>query len=173
MTNPVIDQLLVSYRFNLRYARQLVEGVSRELLYRSFGEGIENHPGFTLGHLSVAAALTVEDLGGLYDVPAGWDELFRRTGPGDPRRSCEHTEGVPTKEMLLSELSRLHSDVEARLIGLTNEDWSKPTQWRLSEYYPTQGDLLTFMCITHEAMHLGQVAAWRRAAGLDSALAAL
>jgi len=168
-----VNALTASYQFNLEYARQLVVDLETAQMYQSFGDGLENHPGFTLGHLCVAAGLTVEYLGGNYDVASGWDEYFRRTGPGDPRRPAMYHSGLPSKEMLLSELTRLHGEVEQCLVELPEDEWSKPAQWRLCKYYPTKRDLVTFMCITHEAMHLGQVAAWRRAAGLESALAQL
>ena len=54
-----------------------------------------------------------------------------------------------------------------------NPELDKKVKWRFSEYMPTMLDLITFMCINHEAMHLSQLAAWRRAMGLPSALASL
>ena len=38
---------------------------------------------------------------------------------------------------------------------------------------PTLGDAVVFFAVSHEAMHLAQVAAWRRARGLPSALASV
>ena len=35
---------------------------------------------------------------------------------------------------------------------------------------PTLADSTLFMAISHEAMHLGQLAAWRRGQGLPSAM---
>jgi len=40
---------------------------------------------------------------------------------------------------------------------------SEPIEWRFSSFMPTLLDLVTFMYINHESMHLGQLAAWRRA----------
>ena len=50
------------------------------------GVGFENHPAFTLGHLISAAALTSKYLGGPYEFKPEWEELFKRKGPGDPRK---------------------------------------------------------------------------------------
>ena len=36
-------------------------------------------------------------------------------------------------------------------------------------YFPTVGSMVVFIMTSHEMDHLGQVAAWRRAAGLGSA----
>jgi transposase len=48
-----------------------------------------------------------------------------------------------------------------------------PLAWRYSEALPTLGDATLFLGISHEAMHLGQLAAWRRVKGLFSVLASL
>ena len=39
--------------------------------------------------------------------------------------------------------------------------------------FPTVAGAALFLAVTHEALHLGQVAAWRRARGLPSALAGM
>ncbi len=48
-----------------------------------------------------------------------------------------------------------------------------PVEWRFDGTLPTLADAAVFLAVTHEAQHLGQLAAWRRALGLPSALAAL
>ncbi len=166
-------QILLGYRFGLKYAVNLVEDVPDELLHRSFGVGLENHPGFTLGHLTIAAALTAKYLGGPYNVPQGWDDLFRRTGPGDLRLPASDGSSLPPKDSLITELTRQHEIVEQRIRQLEYDHFEKPLKWRFDQHFPTLSDMLTFMCITHEAMHLGQVAAWRRAGGFESSLARL
>jgi len=164
--------LLKSYAFNLSYAKKLVEGVDEKMMTTSGGPGLENHAAFTLGHLVSAASLTVKYLGGTYQMPENWDELFRRKGPGDPRKPIE-SDFYPSKEVLLSELAFLHGQVEQLLLEFPEDELAQPAKWRLSEYMSTKGDLIYFMCISHESMHLGQLAGWRRAMGLPSALAKL
>jgi hypothetical protein len=168
-----VGSLLKAYSFHLRYARELVRDISRQPMYESQGPGLENHPAFSIGHLVIASALVAEQLGTAYNVPAGWDELFRRTGPGDSRLPVQYREGLPTKEELLSELGHKHAVVEQMLGGLPVECLAVPVQWRFDRYFPSLADYLTFMCVTHEAMHLGQIAAWRRAVELSSALASV
>ena len=106
------DPVLRPYGFNLKYAKDLVSDVPDEQLYHSPGPGLENHPNFTLGHLVTGSALIAKYLGGTYDIPEGWDELFRRTGPGDPRLPVSKSPGLPAKETLLNELERQHAIVE-------------------------------------------------------------
>lgn len=165
--------LLKSYRFNLLYAETLVADVDDDLMTLSGGAGLENHPAFTLGHLTVAAAMTSKYLGGPYSLGKGWDRLFRRKGPGDPKRPDPDSMLYPDKNELLSALSSQHQLVEDLVREINEDRFADPATWRFSKHMPTLGDLLYFMCITHESMHLGQLAGWRRSQGLESALAKL
>lgn len=167
------EQILKPYRFNLAYAEDLVVDVPDNLLFHSPGPGLENHPGFTLGHLVTGSGLTARYLGGAYDIPDGWDERFRRKGPGDPRRPESDPIDAPSKDSLLAELKRQHGIVEELIVALDPSRFEEPCEWRLDGYFPTVGDMLSFMCVTHEAMHLAQVAAWRRAMNLESSLGRL
>ena len=165
--------LLKSYSFNLKYAYELVADLDHTMMCTSPGKGFENHPAFTLGHLVTAAALTSKYLGGPFSLKPKWEELFRRKGPGDPRLPESNSDRYPTKEALLEELSNQHLQVEDLIMKLDEKRFKESVSWRFSDHLPTMGDLLFFMCISHETMHLGQLAAWRRAMELPSALAKL
>ncbi len=167
------ETLLRSYAFNLKYAEKLVADIPQDKMTHSDVKGLENHAAFTLGHLVSAAALTVKYLGGAYSMPDGWDDLFRRKGPGDPRMPSEEVEKYPSKKELLNELKNLHQQVEELIKELDVSRLDEPAEWRLNSYMPTMADLLYFICINHENMHLGQLAGWRRSLGFDSALAKL
>ena len=164
------EQLLNSYAFNLRYAKVLVDDVSEELMTSSSGEGLENHPAWTLGHLITGAAMTAAYLGGKNDIPEDWIAIFKRNGPGDPRLPDRDASKYPTKAELLAELERQHQKVEGLIRDVRDETWEEKRQWKLSDHLPRFGDLIHYMCITHEANHLGQLAAWRRSKALPSAL---
>lgn len=169
----MIETIINAYRFNLKYAQELVSDIDEKLMTKSGGNGLENHPAFTLGHLVTAAALTSKYLGGPYKLPGGWEELFRRKGPGDPRRPSVDSTLYPTKQKLLAELHRQHDLVEKLMTELDDIQLNLPVKWRFHHHLGTMADLLIFMCITHESMHLGQLAAWRRFMGVESALARL
>lgn len=132
--------------------------------------GLVNHPAFTLGHIVSGAAITAKDLGLEMEMPEGWRELFMRRGPGDPRMPDSDALKYPPKTELLAELERQHERVKAELVKFTDEQLNAPFAWRFDSFMPTLLQLITFLCINHEAMHLGQLAAWRRAMGKDSAL---
>ena len=168
-----LEAIVKQYDLNLLYAQALVEDVEEHLMAHTPAPGLENHPAWTLGHLVTGSALTVEDMGGEYEVPDGWSDLFLRRGPGDPRKPNPDQSLYPSKSELISELGRQHERVKTRLQSLNEEDLNKRFDWRYGHYMPVLRDIITFMCTTHEAMHLGQLAAWRRAMDLPSALARL
>lgn len=165
--------LIPAYNFNLRYAKILVADVPDHLMTHSPTKGLENHPSFTLGHLVSAAALTAKYIGAPYKFDPMWEKLFKRNGPGDPTLPDPDPAKYPNKEELLEALTNHHERVEALILNLTEDELNKPITWRFKEEFPTLKSLLLFMCITHESMHLGQLAAWRRAMDLPSALAKL
>ena len=165
------DFLLQSYDFNLRYAHVLVQDVEEATMTHSPATGLENHPAFTLGHLVSGSALTSRYLGGPFTLDPTWEKLFKRRGPGDPRKPAIDPAIYPNKSELLDALVEQHALVTQQIQELDKNRWMEPTKWRFSKHYPTLGGMLHFMCITHEAMHLGQLASWRRAMNMDSALA--
>ena len=167
------DLIRKQYQFNLKFAERLVSDVPQEKMSKPAGDGLENHPSFTLGHLTTASAMTVEDLGGIYDVPDGWKDLFQRKGPGDPRKPDLDESLYPAKDLLLQELRRQHELVISELENVNDDFLLNSCKWRFEHFFPTLLDLVTFMCVSHEIMHLSQLSAWRRAMGYSSALAAL
>jgi hypothetical protein len=167
------ELVIRAYFFNLNYAKDLVDDLSDEQIYKSPGPGLENNPGFTLGHLVIASAMVADSLGKNYDVPLGWDEFFGRTGPGDPRLPISKSADLPSINTLVKELERQHGIVEDGIRQFDAKHFEQPVEWRFNRYFPTVGDMVAFMCITHEAMHLSQAAAWRRAYGFESSLARL
>lgn len=173
----IIQSISRQLDFNLTYAKKLVEDLTPELMTAVPGKGFENHPAFTLGHLVSAMSLMVidnfKDSRNPGFMPDGWRELFLRRGPGDPRMPEEDITKYPSKEDLIAELDRKHEMFKEKLHRMSEEELLKEGEWRFYKYMTTYLDLAVFMSANHEAMHLGQLSAWRRAMGLDSALAKL
>ena len=168
-----IEYIIKQYDFNLEYARALVKDLMSDQMTTIPSNGLENHPAFTLGHLVSGSALLAEDLGGEFEMPDKWADLFLRKGPGDPRKPDPDKGKYPSQELLLGELEDQHNKVKKLLNSLDKKKLSESIKWRFSSYMPTLLDIIVFMCVNHEAMHLGQLAAWRRAMGLNSALGTL
>lgn len=174
-----MESAIKLYAWNLQYARALVADLSPEQCTESGGPGLENHPAWTIGHLVTGSDILAEDLGLPLDLPAGWRDLFQRRGPGDPRLPDPEPENYPPMAALLAELERQHARVEMAwremltAEGAEDTGLSAPLAWRFGAALPTLGDATVFLAVSHEAMHLGQLAAWRRAHGLPSALGSL
>ncbi len=166
---PLIKQL----KFNYSYLVDLVNDVEEDLMTHLPAKGLENHPAFTIGHLVTAYGLTTKHLGGPYTVKKEWDDLFRRKGPGDPRYPSLNQQLYPSKLELLQELQIQHEKLLLFLESVSQEQLNREVKWRYDEYFPTSLDLIYFMCLTHYAMHISQLAAWRRAVNLPSSLARL
>lgn len=158
-------------RFHERYAQALVADVSDAQMALCPGPGHENHPAWTLGHLVTASDIIGQDVGLASELPPGWGELFLRLGPSD-RRLPIADGGYPEKARLLEELRRQNDRVIARVASL-DPSWLAACgeEWRLSRFFPGRYDTLLFMAACHASLHLGQLAAWRRAMGLPAAMA--
>ncbi len=167
------EALLNQYQFNLQYAIALVKDISEDEMTIIPVEGLENHAAFTLGHLISGSAVLLGYLGHTYPLSEKWESLFLRKGPGDSRMPDTEGQNYPTKKELLDALSNVHIKVEKCIQSIEEETFAQPFQWRFSLHMPTLWDVSVFLCINHEAMHLGQLAAWRRAMKYPSALATL
>ncbi len=164
--------LLNGYHLNMDYTRELVVDVKDEDMAKQ-PHGFVNHPAFTLGHLVSATCLTIKLVGGTYEIPGRWDEIFRRKGPGDPQRPGNDRMVFPSKEKLIVTLDEKYEQARG-LIDLVDEKmWNEKRTWKLASYMPTVGEILYFQCLMHHSWHIGQLAEWRRFMGYDSALARL
>lgn len=164
--------LLSGFALNMDYTIQLVQDVEESQMTEQ-PNGFANHPAFTLGHLVTATAMTADLLGRKYDVREDWDEMFRRKGPGDPRRPDDQRDHYPSKAELLGALRERYEIAVALIEEADEAKLQERYKWKLDSYMPTIGELLHFMCLLHHAWHIGQLAEWRRMMGYDSALAKL
>lgn len=169
----MMESALNVYAWNLLYAEALVSDLSPAQWTRSAGPGLENHPAWTLGHLVTGANLVARELGLADDLPEGWADLFQRRGPGDPRLPEPDPARYPSREEVLAELRRQHERVSRAWRELPAGRWAEVEDWAFGRDLPARSDATLFLALSHEAMHLGQLAAWRRAEGLPSALLAL
>lgn len=168
-----LKSLIHQLTFNYTYAIDLVDDIEESLMTHTPAKGLENHPSFTIGHIITAYGLTIKYLGGDYTINKKWDNLFRRNGPGDPRFPAKDKKLYPTKSELLKELNVQHEKLLSHLSTISREKLDENIDWRFSHYFPRTIDLIYFMSITHYAMHINQLAAWRRAMDLPSSLSRL
>ncbi len=174
----LMNTVAPTLRMHEAYARELVADLDEAQMDASGGVGLENTPRFTLGHLCTGCAMTrrvfeapgADRASGL-DVPEVYVELFQRKGPAD-RRTPEASVGAPSRDELVDELIRQHGLLEESVRGAPDALLAEHCPWKLGHLLPTNADLVMFAC-SHEALHLGQLAAWRRAMGLPAAMARL
>lgn len=166
----IADAIIKQIDFNYQYAQVLVEDLTKEQMTVTPGKGLENHPAFTLGHLVSAASMVIIDLGGSSSMPLVWKEIFDRKGPGDPQLPDKDASKYPSKRELLDSLKSEYEQIKNLFKDKEATYFDQAVQWRLAPHFPNKMDALLFMCVSHSAMHLGQLAAWRRAMGLSSAL---
>ena len=57
----------------------------------------------------------------------------------------------PSKEELITELENQHDKIKQLLRSIGEEKLNEPLKWRFSNFMPTLGDVVTFMCVNHEA----------------------
>lgn len=169
----MVAEIIRQLDFNLAYAKKLVQDVSEEQMCIKPGIGLDNHPAFTLGHLVTGYANLMNNLTGEFILEDGFKEIFLRKGPGDPTLPISDPKVYPSKTRLISELEKQHKRLIDHLLKIDHKKLLENFDWRFSSFFPTYLDRVMFLCVNHYAMHLGQLAAWRRAMNLPSALAEL
>jgi len=153
-----------TYQFNLGLVRRLVGDLTPDQMALQPG-GVINHPAWTLGHLVMTADSLAAFLGLESQAPDGWDKTFATGGTpsGDPSV-------YPSKDELLDALTVQHERVAEAVRAADPASFARPhPNEKLRQHFPTAGDMVVFVMTSHEMNHVGQIAAWRRAAGLGPA----
>ena len=153
--------ILHNYAFGVPFVKMLVADIAEDQMCRQPG-GLKNHPAWTLGHMALATGFTGTLLGLESKVPAEWNELCGRgSTPTDDRAK------YPGKEEMLSALETEHARVVDAFQKVDPGMLAQRTpDEELGELMPTLGDALVFMMSVHQAIHVGQLVAWRQLMGL-------
>jgi hypothetical protein len=158
-----MDFAVAVYRFNLVRIRLLTHDLADAQLALQ-PQGV-NHPAWILGHLSCTRewlkdALKLPERKG-WNV-AEWMAKFNRGSQIVPERSQ-----YPTKAVLLEALETTHREIEAGALAMSAADLARElTDERIRTMFPNVGTMVTGLMTTHEAFHMGQLSAWRRAMGM-------
>lgn len=159
---PVIETLLTQYDKNLDYARRLIADLGDSRMAACPDGVAMNHAAWVIGHLAFAHQVYARILGGAADAPAGWGSLFG--GKSIPAPAAGQ---YPPKADLLRALERGHEVLTRLVRGKPASYWAQPpTDEKYRRRFATMGDALVHMLVNHEAVHLGQLSAWRRVQGL-------
>ena len=155
------EHLLFTYKFNLGHLESQVKDLTDEQMVQQ-PHGVVNHPAWTLCHLASASNHTGVALGLESTFPAEWEEAAKTGGEPSPDASK-----YPSKDALLAELKKQHERVAAAVAAADPAVFAKefPDEGT-RKHFPTIGDFVEYLLAAHEAGHIGQLAAWRRALGL-------
>ena len=157
------EHLLFTYKFNLGHLESLVKDLTDEQMVQQ-PHGLVNHPAWTLCHLASASNHTGLALGLESTFPADWEAAVKPGGVPSADAS-----GYPSKEALVAELEKQHERVAEAVANADLAAFAKeyPDE-KMRKHFPTVGDFVDYLLSAHEANHIGQIAAWRRAMGLVS-----
>lgn len=157
------SNILNAHKFNLVYAGKLVDDVADERMCQQPGD-VPNHPAWVLGHLATSCDFGATQIGGQGLCGGDWGQLF-----GNGSTPVADRARYPDKATLLKaledghhHLAALYEKVDDAALG------AELPMENMRPIFPTVGDLIVFLLTSHESTHLGQLSAWRRAAGLGS-----
>ena len=147
-------------RLNMRYAEANLTDIPEEK-FTALPTGLVNHPAWIVGHIVLAAERTIQILGGqaactdecaaLFQVPPAAD-----AGP------------FPAKDELMAALTDCYGRLEKAFEAASDEQLAQPLpDDAMREVFPTVGDMAIGVLTLHPALHLGQLAAWRTAMGME------
>jgi hypothetical protein len=158
------ERELTLYQMMLEYGAKLVDDLDDARLKSAIQPGA-NHPLWILGHLAICTDYALQLAGSPPRCPPTWHKVF---APGsDPSKLTE----VPSKQELWQALAEGHAHVAAAVAKVDPQQLRGPHQIEfLLKALPSKAELLSHILTTHEAVHWGQLSAWRRERGLPSVL---
>jgi hypothetical protein len=156
----MVGETLNSYRLTLDYLRRLVADVPDADLARQ-PSGVVNHPAWVIGHLTFSCQALGGEFGLAAWLPQEWEKMFGTGSVATPDRSA-----YLSKAELLAALADGQARVSDRVTTLGDARMSGvlPDE-RYRATFPTLGHAVVHVLTSHAAVHVGQVSAWRRAAG--------
>ena len=171
-----IGQLIAaSGNLSISYSERLLTGIKPETfarLARPGGVAIQsNHPAWVFGHLSLYPARILTTLGRPTDgtaYPARYEALFKN---GVECRDDTAGSIYPPMAEMTAFFFQGYKTANAAVAAAPDDllDKLNPAEGRMRELFPTIGAAINFYLGGHMQNHLGQLSAWRRAAGLGPA----
>ena len=161
MTLLMINPILGLYASTLKDTEELVKDID-DARFAEQPAGIRNHPAWTLGHLVVSGNFILIQLD---EPPIQLPESYGKLFPPGTQPTADRSV-YPSKQELLTHLRAVHAAVANAVPRKHEAYFDKPTPEKFRAFVPTRGQLILYLLASHEPGHLGQLIAWRRAAGL-------
>ena len=144
-------------QFVLDYLKNLVRDIDNRNLYMGQRENC-NSPGWCLGHLVVEDDYALRNLGIERLSPIDWDNYFLMRATG-----MNSANNLPSKESLTIELDRVYTRLREVAVDFTTEFLSAECHSEfLKGILPSEGLWYSHILTTHNAIHAGNIAIWRR-----------
>lgn len=162
MDDPPGESVLSCWAELRAYAMRLVADLSDEQMVAQPVPGaVMNHPAWILSHLSAYAPV----LAGILRGEAVRDPLDHRYGRNS-RPEADPDAYLPREDLIRLYCQSYDDAADAvRAVPTRRLREATPIQrWR--SRFATIGDLPIQFLVKHNAVHLGQLSAWRRAGGL-------
>ena len=165
---PYASYVLSGMNIGLGYADALTKTIPADK-FAHFPAKDVVCPAFYLAHLAIYPHRALAMLGRpdlVVPNPAGWDDRFKAGVEAKP----EHA--YPSKDEVMAHFDAGYRAVAKALETAPDSVFAEenPAEGRFKEMFPQKGGAITFLCIGHMQMHLGQVSTWRRVMGLGSAM---
>ena len=157
----MIQPALGQYRFLKTYGEGLLAGLDPADAYTPVQPG-GHHPAWILGHLTFSGLGAVQLLGG---DASGFEEAQARFGIGSQPEAAPASDDFAA---IRAGWNEAHARVETAVSNTGADRLAAPNpRERMAAAFPTIGDMVGFLLTGHEAVHLGQLSAWRRSRGAD------
>jgi hypothetical protein len=153
---PLFDQ-------NLAYARKLVADLNDDQMTTQPGTCVLNHAAFIIGHLAWVCDFGVTLLGEPAAIDPKWRDLFNPTAKPVADRTA-----YPSKAVLVKAFEDAHTRLANTALAAKPDLLQQPPPERFRGRFSMLAQLMLHMLTNHEAVHLGQLSAWRRACGLPA-----
>ncbi len=152
---------LTQYAFQGQLLQTLMRDIDDVDLARQPSPGM-NHPAWIVGHLTLVSELSLMQHGHMLLTPEEERPLYRPGSEPQPDRSI-----YPAKSVLVERFVAVHEQMLQTVPRISADFLSQPHGLPMEalKALPTQGHLLSHVLTTHEALHLGQLSALRRAMG--------
>lgn len=156
--------ILAQYKHSGEYAERLVADLTPdEMIAQPVAGVVMNHPAWVLSHLSAYAPVMTKMLGGV--EPA--DPLTHRYG----RESSPQADlgEYPPRDALVAHFLTVRHQLAEAFTKADEDHLGAPVlieRWK--SRWPSIWHACVTLMTTHEAVHLGQLSAWRRAGGRPS-----
>ncbi len=167
MTDPcrvLIDAILASWAKQRDYAARLTADLSdADMTHQPVPGVVMNHPAWVFSHLSLYPPTLCAILRGGRE--GEFPDPIRSPYGKDSRPVADAAAYKPKRELLAAYFDG-HDEL-ARVLGQTDPAvLARPIPLaRWTQRFPLVADALVHLMLDHEAGHLGQVSAWRRAGG--------